>query len=189
MKTASQACITLLVGLLPLALGQGSVGTASLAPSPTQSVGCEAHGDHWHCDGPRVTSITVSPSTLLRSRLTTPPPAVTSAPAHPDHDHDHDDHEDHDDDHEHHDDDHDDHDDDAAIKPSPTGSVGCVAHGDHWHCDGPATATPTQSATETGAIASGVSTVPTSAGTAGIQHGMALLSVLAAATIGAVFVL
>ncbi|KAM7188476.1 hypothetical protein V8F33_010626 [Rhypophila sp. PSN 637] len=179
MKTASHACITLLVGLLPLALGQGSVSTASLAPSPTQSVGCEAHGDHWHCDGPRVTSITVSPSTLLTSRLTTTPPAVTSASAHPDHD----------DDHEHHDDDHDDHDDDASIKPSPTGSVGCVAHGDHWHCDGPATATPTQSAAETGAVASGVSTVPTSAGTAGTQHGMALLSVLTAVTIGAVFVL
>ena len=25
-------------------------------PSPTESVGCEPHGDHWHCDGPRVTS-------------------------------------------------------------------------------------------------------------------------------------
>lgn len=26
-----------------------------LPPSPTESVGCEPHGDHWHCDGPRVT--------------------------------------------------------------------------------------------------------------------------------------
>lgn len=24
-------------------------------PSPTESVGCEPHGDHWHCDGPRET--------------------------------------------------------------------------------------------------------------------------------------
>lgn len=23
--------------------------TPSLKPSPTESVGCEAHGDHWHC--------------------------------------------------------------------------------------------------------------------------------------------
>ncbi|KKK12835.1 hypothetical protein ARAM_001182 [Aspergillus rambellii] len=21
-------------------------------PSPTESVGCKPHGDHWHCDGP-----------------------------------------------------------------------------------------------------------------------------------------
>lgn len=24
-------------------------------PSPTESVGCEPHGDHWHCDGPAET--------------------------------------------------------------------------------------------------------------------------------------
>ncbi|KAM5385622.1 hypothetical protein ACJZ2D_000821 [Fusarium nematophilum] len=29
--------------------------TESLAPSPTESVGCEPHGDHWHCEGPRTT--------------------------------------------------------------------------------------------------------------------------------------
>lgn len=27
-------------------------------PSPTASVGCEPHGDHWHCDGPVETSST-----------------------------------------------------------------------------------------------------------------------------------
>lgn len=31
-------------------------GSATLAPSPTESVGCEAHGDHWHCDGPASTT-------------------------------------------------------------------------------------------------------------------------------------
>ena len=25
-------------------------------PSPTESVGCEPHGDHWHCEGPAETS-------------------------------------------------------------------------------------------------------------------------------------
>lgn len=25
-------------------------------PSPTESAGCEPHGDHWHCDGPAETS-------------------------------------------------------------------------------------------------------------------------------------
>lgn len=24
-----------------------------MAPSPTESVGCEPHGDHWHCEGAR----------------------------------------------------------------------------------------------------------------------------------------
>ncbi|KAK4097163.1 hypothetical protein N658DRAFT_311873 [Parathielavia hyrcaniae] len=28
-----------------------TAGTASLAPSPTESYGCEPHGDHWHCEG------------------------------------------------------------------------------------------------------------------------------------------
>lgn len=30
-------------------------GTGSLSPSPTESVGCEPHGDHWHCEGPAET--------------------------------------------------------------------------------------------------------------------------------------
>jgi hypothetical protein len=30
--------------------------TAKAGPSPTESVGCVAHGDHWHCDGPASTS-------------------------------------------------------------------------------------------------------------------------------------
>ena len=27
-------------------------------PSPTESVGCEPHGDHWHCEGPKATEAT-----------------------------------------------------------------------------------------------------------------------------------
>ena len=30
------------------------------APSPTESVGCEAHGDHWHCDGPATATVSVT---------------------------------------------------------------------------------------------------------------------------------
>ncbi|KAF5010752.1 hypothetical protein FDECE_3107 [Fusarium decemcellulare] len=77
----------------------------TLAPSPTESVGCEPHGDHWHCEGPR--------STLLTAQVTT-----TEA-----------------------EDDHDDHEAGAteSLAPSPTESVGCEPHGDHWHCEGPAT--------------------------------------------------
>lgn len=31
-------------------------------PSPTESTGCEPHGDHWHCDGPAKTSSAASAS-------------------------------------------------------------------------------------------------------------------------------
>jgi hypothetical protein len=39
-------------------------------PSPTESIGCEPHGDHWHCEGPREpaeTSSEVSSSELIGS--------------------------------------------------------------------------------------------------------------------------
>ncbi|KAJ5159110.1 uncharacterized protein N7500_008761 [Penicillium coprophilum] len=32
-------------------------------PSPTASVGCEPHGDHWHCDGPASTAVSVTSTT------------------------------------------------------------------------------------------------------------------------------
>ena len=41
MKPAAYAALFL--GLVSAALGQ----TVTLAPSPTESVGCTAHGDHW----------------------------------------------------------------------------------------------------------------------------------------------
>ncbi|KAI1339353.1 hypothetical protein F5Y15DRAFT_416220 [Xylariaceae sp. FL0016] len=117
----------------------------SLPPSPTASVGCEPHGDHWHCDGPAsVTS------------------AAASAASTEAHDHDHE--------------------EDATasvtaavsnttttgtvtdaegtgtLAPSPTESTGCEPHGDHWHCDGPASGTSTvesASASATEAVATG----------------------------------
>jgi hypothetical protein len=39
-------------------------------PSPTESIGCEPHGDHWHCEGPREpaeTSSEVSSSEVIGS--------------------------------------------------------------------------------------------------------------------------
>ena len=53
--------------------------TATLAPSPTESFGCEPHGDHWHCDG----SVTAA-TTLTGSGFTsviTPTPATASGTA------------------------------------------------------------------------------------------------------------
>lgn len=35
----------------------------SLAPSPTESVGCSPHGDHWHCEGPATTAAEESEAT------------------------------------------------------------------------------------------------------------------------------
>ena len=31
-------------------------GSADPGPSPTASIGCEPHGDHWDCDGPAPTA-------------------------------------------------------------------------------------------------------------------------------------
>lgn len=110
-----------LLGFVHTALAQ------SLAPSPTASVGCEPHGDHWHCDGPKVTYLATVVTTTAAS---------TTSEAHG-HDHDEEDH------------DHD-HDDESAssvsLKPSPTESYGCEAHGDHWHCAGHVSSIATASA-------------------------------------------
>ncbi|KAL2257049.1 hypothetical protein VTK26DRAFT_729 [Humicola hyalothermophila] len=120
MKPVTYAALFL--GLLSAALAQGE----TLEPSPTESVGCEPHGDHWHCEGPRVTSAATDVVT-------------TSSAVH-----------DHEDDHE---DDHDDEHSDAAgtgsLPPSPTASYGCEPHGDHWHCEGAVTATTATGPEET----------------------------------------
>ncbi|KAM7198908.1 hypothetical protein V8F20_005975 [Naviculisporaceae sp. PSN 640] len=96
-----------------------------LAPSPTQSIGCEPHGDHWHCEGPRPAPAPTSeptteiepPSAVITTTATIPPggdehtesPGTgtgtgTSA---------------------------------RDPGPSPTESIGCEPHGDHWHCEAP----------------------------------------------------
>ncbi|KAK4112582.1 hypothetical protein N656DRAFT_779460 [Canariomyces notabilis] len=85
----------------------------TLAPSPTESFGCVPHDDHWHCEGAR--------STTAGAVESSPPPAVTSATSeHPD--------------------EHTTTDSPGtgSLAPSPTESIGCVPHGDHWHCEGPA---------------------------------------------------
>jgi hypothetical protein len=117
MKTTTFAVA--LLGLFPAIFAQ-----ETLAPSPTESVGCEPHGDHCmfsspidqlneylisdigHCDG-------------ARSTLATEAKATTDAEHDDDHDHDHD------------------HDTTGteSLAPSPTESTGCEPHGDHWHCE------------------------------------------------------
>lgn len=90
----------------------------TLPPSPTASVGCHAHEDHWHCDGPASSTISVGTLTQasVSSSITSPASSSTSG--------------------EH-----------AAgtgsLAPSPTESYGCEPHGDHWHCDGAVVASST----------------------------------------------
>uniref|UniRef100_A0A8H7NNL2 Uncharacterized protein n=1 Tax=Bionectria ochroleuca TaxID=29856 RepID=A0A8H7NNL2_BIOOC len=100
------------LGLLPLGLAQSS-SSVNPGPSPTNSVGCEPHGDHWHCEGPATQTGAVTSATGSAS--------VTAS-----HSHDHEDDDDHSS-------------GTASLKPSPTESAGCEPHGDHWHCTGPAT--------------------------------------------------
>ncbi|KDB22435.1 hypothetical protein H109_05641, partial [Trichophyton interdigitale MR816] len=100
------------------------------------------HGDHWHCDGPLVTS-SAAPNPTGSSTKSLKPSPTESIGCEP----------------------HGDHwhcdgprvtstgtqhptgSNTASLKPSPTESVGCEPHGDHWHCDGPrasGTAPPAQ---------------------------------------------
>lgn len=79
-------------------------GTGAMAPSPTESIGCEPHGDHWHCEGPRTTPAVVVVTTSAAVAVT------TSAHAHEDHT---------------------DSPGTGSMAPSPTASVGCEPHGDH----------------------------------------------------------
>ncbi|KAF2183783.1 hypothetical protein K469DRAFT_710151 [Zopfia rhizophila CBS 207.26] len=150
MKTAA----LFLASALPTILAQ------SLPPSLTESVGCEPHGDHWHC-----------PSGVPEP---TTPPAVTASESH---DHDDDDHtipltasgacEPHGDHWHcssgvsepltpppatatHSDDDH-----DNVL----TGTASCEPHGDHWHCPSgiPEPTTPPAAAATTTRAANGTS--------------------------------
>lgn len=49
--------------------------TVALAPSPTESYGCEAHEDHWDCEGAVNTGAAVVGAETITSA------AITSAPA------------------------------------------------------------------------------------------------------------
>ncbi|KAM0269057.1 hypothetical protein ACHAQH_009835 [Verticillium albo-atrum] len=109
-------------------MGLASVSVAqSLPPAPTESVGCEPHGDHWHCEGPAPTDAAAESAVATSAAPVTT--TTTAAAVEEDHDHDHE--HDHDHDHESH----------ASeslhpsLPPSPTASTGCEPHGDHWHCE------------------------------------------------------
>lgn len=101
----------------------------TLPPAPTESVGCEPHGDHWHCAGPAP-----KPSS---GAVTQTSAAPTQTGAHDDHD------------------DHDHETGSGVLPPSPTASVGCEPHGDHWHCAGPKPASTTSAPAASSSAAGG----------------------------------
>ncbi|KAF0324114.1 hypothetical protein GQ607_008544 [Colletotrichum asianum] len=120
MKTSQ---ILAILGFSAFAMAQSSSYT--LAPSPTESYGCEPHINHWHCEGARATTGAAEGTTL-----STAVAATTTATE----DHDDDDH---------------DHSGTGVLPPSPTESAECVAHSDHWHCEGPASTAAAGNATVT----------------------------------------
>ncbi|KAJ5770292.1 uncharacterized protein N7511_002343 [Penicillium nucicola] len=81
-------------------------------PSPTASTGCEPHGDHWHCDGPvsMTTSASLGSSTASDFDVLTTSDGTSTISSKTSV---------------------------TPTMPSPTESVGCEPHNDHWHCDGP----------------------------------------------------
>ncbi|KAL8924555.1 MAG: hypothetical protein Q9172_002639 [Xanthocarpia lactea] len=108
-------------------------------PAPTESVGCVAHGDHYDCAGPANGAATATAAAAAHgeeheheneggSHSATNGTATAAGAAG---------------------DDDDNHEGATPAFPSPTESVGCVAHGDHYDCTGPASATqaPTPPAT------------------------------------------
>ncbi|RJE27559.1 hypothetical protein PHISCL_00145 [Aspergillus sclerotialis] len=154
--------------LILVATLASSVLAQDPGPSPTASVGCEPHGDHWHCDGP-------AGSSSATSTLPTAPSPTESVGCEPHGDHWHcdgpasadaevtstasDSH---------------DYDGSTTpTMPSPTASVGCEPHGDHWHCDGPVeTGESEDAASSTSDAATGSATGSggeNAAGKAGIQ--------------------
>ncbi|CAI0654230.1 unnamed protein product [Colletotrichum noveboracense] len=103
MKTSQ---ILAILGFSAFAMAQSS--SATLPPAPTESYGCEPHGQHWHCEGAVATTGAAGAATTLST-------ATTTATATEDHDHD----------------DHDHASGTASLAPSPTESSQCTPHGDH----------------------------------------------------------
>ncbi|KAH7040585.1 uncharacterized protein B0I36DRAFT_344306 [Microdochium trichocladiopsis] len=130
---------------------EDETGTASLAPSPTESIGCEPHGDHWHCDGPATTTGgSVGAATTTAS-------------------------------HSHTDDDHTDHaSGTGSLAPSPTESIGCEPHGDHWHCDGPASTSGAPVSTRSSTATTSSTVVPAAAGAVMLNRAAVVGGLLAA---------
>jgi hypothetical protein len=78
----------------------------------------------------------------------------------------------------------------GSAGPSPTESVGCSPHGDHWHCDGPASTAATTSASESDAAASASASTtsldPIETGNSAVVEGAKLgLAAVLAGVVGA----
>jgi len=149
---------------LPDGCTQVSSDTINCPPGVTPPGHCHEHGvGEWHCDedhgdeeedahNSTMMTMTVSMTSSSAMAATTSSSAAavtTTAVVVVDEDEEHGDGED---------EEHGDATGSGVAGPSPTESVGCVLHGDHWDCDAPASATqaPSTSATTGGNV-----TVPT----------------------------
>ncbi|KAJ5990378.1 hypothetical protein N7499_010889 [Penicillium canescens] len=121
--------------------------------SPTASIGCEPHGDHWHCDGPASTTASLGSSTASDAEVATTSAATSTTSASV-----------------------------TPTIPSPTESAGCEPHNDHWHCDGPIeTSSSSASASASASSSAGASDEENGVGTRGVEMFLlAGLSVIAA---------
>lgn len=97
-----------------------SSGT-SLGPAPTESIGCRVVDGEWQCAAPRTASQAVSTSSASSSAAaeTSETPSSTTP------------------------------NETSGIPAPPAESTGCVAHGDHYHCEGPAEGYEDQTPTNT----------------------------------------
>ena len=127
MKSITLATFLSLLGFV--AAQSSTSASESLPPSPTESVGCEPHGDHWHCEAAATATGTASVDDDAASAGSSPTESIGCEP-HGDHWHCEgpavtgaanatatDDHQDHDD--------HTDAEGTGSLPPSPTASVGC----------------------------------------------------------------
>lgn len=97
-----------------------SSGT-SLGPAPTESIGCRVVNGEWECAAPRTASQAASTSVASSSAAaeTSETPSATTPT------------------------------ETSGVPAPPAESTGCVAHGDHYHCEGPAEGFEDQTPTNT----------------------------------------
>jgi hypothetical protein len=113
--TAMYSLLTLTTVLFLVAGAQAQFGpsvtssSASLGPRPTESIGCRIVDGAWECSAPRTAADTSSTSSAASSSEVPTSTTPTETSS-----------------------------TSSTIPGPPVESVGCVAHGDHYHCEGPA---------------------------------------------------
>lgn len=84
--------------------------SASLGPAPTESIGCRVVDGAWECAAPRATAAASTSSSAASASSEIPTSTTPTETS----------------------------ESSSDIPAPPAESTGCVAHGDHFHCEGPA---------------------------------------------------